>query len=643
MTDLSKVSTEDLLAYKQGRLGNVSTEGLMAMRGSSVSAPKQQVTKTSSFLSGLNDMASFGLDDELRGLGTAIGQKLRGNDMTISQGIESIRNQQKTAQEANPKTYLGGQVTGAVLPAIASGGRSVLSGLSNPIARASATGAIQGGLYGLGSGEKTLEDRLVKGGIGAGFGALGGAGITYGLSLLGRAGSKISNQLAGVLDKFKGTSAEPLETGTKKVIDKLRADFPDDQAFLKALSDLPQGASLAEIAPQGGKIQRLVRGAAQYPSGEKIVSETLENRTSGTGLRVKQGIKDYISPNTDFYGTVDKITQNGQIKAKPLYEKAYQETVNVDVSVPEINQAISKARSQYPSELKDLPDNSIKVLDYAKRVLDDDIGVAKRSGEGNFARSRSQIKNDLLSKIDQYSPTYAKARKLSGDYLSNTEALETGREFLKMDADTISKTFKTFNPTQKESFKAGVARGVRDIIDNSNDSVDITKKILGKEEIRNSLKSIMSPKEYDEFAKLVRAEAQLKQLERFTLGNSTTAGKAIDAESIAGDAQEIVQSLATNGPASVARQQVAKAIFKTFDGLSDKTSEQVAKALMETDRAKQISLIQNLKSLPKGQSQKALEAFFESNKAIQNIKKLNPSPEIIGKISGAVAGISAQD
>lgn len=592
--------------------------------------PQPTVSNMGSFGLGMADMASFGLDDEIRAVGRSIGKGI-----PYDQALTEMRGEHEAGRQ-NPKSYIGGQVTGAIVPALATGGQSAVS-IANPVARAAVSGGVQGGLYGAGSSEGEIPDRLVGAAKIGSIGALGGAGLSYAMSLLGRGVAQSASKLAGTVDDLKGTSPQ-IDEGTRKVIDKLRADFPDDAEYAKAVAQLGN-KTIAEIAPQGGQVQRLARGAAQYPSGEKAITETLGDRAAGTTQRIKESVKDYISPNTDYYGAIDRITSRGQAKAKPLYEKAYQETVDLgDDIAPEIQQAIQKARTQYPSELKDLPDNSIKVLDYAKRVLDDDIGVAKRAGEGNFARSRTGIKNALLEKIDAASPNYAKARAVSGDYLSNTEALESGRAFMKLDADTIGKTYKAFNAGQKESFKAGISRSIRDIIDNSNDGTDIAKRILGKEEVRNKLKAVMSPKEYDELANTIRAEEKIFKLQKFVLGNSTTTSKVMDAADISSEAQDIIQTLATQGPRAATAQQLAKVITRTFSGLNDRTAGQVAKILMENDPQKKLALLNNVKSLPKGESQLALEAFFHTNNAVNKVRKYLPKPDAIGTGAGAIAG-----
>ncbi len=658
---------EQILAYAQKNMPPIAPK-----------AQKPTMNKIGSFGMGLADMASFGFDDELRGLGRSIGNKLRGNNMGVGQGIDQLRGEQNIARESNPGTYIAGQVTGAVLPALATGGRSVLSSIKSPIARAATAGGIQGGLYGAGTGEGSPVERLDDAAKIGSFGALGGAGIAYGLSLLGRGVGGAASKLAGKIDDIQNPSP-PIPPATQKVIDKLRADFPDDAEYAKALAGMADNGTLAEIGPQGGQIQRLTRGSAQYPSGEKVIAENITDRMSGASQRIKQSIKDYISPNNDFYGTIDSITQKGQAKARPLYEKAYESNKSVmdkeidDIlSTPIGKKALAGASNKIlndrdlvktitPAERNQIYDEAkalgevmigtptptmapkvgyrLRTLDYVKRSFDDQIAEARRAGLRDDARIITGLKKDFVSRLDALdkSGSYAKARATSGDYLSNTEALETGRDFMKMDSDVIGKTFKSFNEGQKESFKAGIARSVRDIIDKSPDGSDIAKRILGKEEIRNKLKAVMSPKEYDELAKSIYTEERIFKLQKFVLGNSTTTSKAVDAADLSSGAEDIIQTIATQGPRAAGIQQIAKVVSRTFSGLNDKTAGEVAKILMETDPQKKLQILSNLRSNPKGNNQIVLETFFKTNKALQAAKRTLPA-ETIGVGAGAVAG-----
>lgn len=130
---------------------------------------------------GLADTASFGFDDELRGLGRAIGNKIRGNPMTVSQGIDSMRAERDAAQTQNPGAYLGGQVSGALLPAIAAPGAALSNvfrggGLLKSAVQGAALSGLSSGAYGVGSDDGTMGDRLASGATyGAGGAAIGAA------------------------------------------------------------------------------------------------------------------------------------------------------------------------------------------------------------------------------------------------------------------------------------------------------------------------------------------------------------------------------------------------------------------------------------------------------------------------------------
>jgi len=624
-----------------------------------------------SFTGGAADMASFGFNDELQGLGHAIASKIQGQPSgnLINEGIDRARAEASNQQEQNPKSYTAGQITGAILPAIATRGRSIVE-IGGPVTRAATSGGIQGGLYGLGTGQDTVTDRLAEAAKIGSLGAVGGAGIAYGLSLLGRTMGSAASKLAGGVDKVKGTAPEQVDTATKKVIDKLRADFPDDTEFAKALSSATEGGSLAELAPQGGQVQRLTRGAAQYPSGEKAITETLTDRASGASQRVKQGVKDYVSPNTDSMALMENIYKRGAEKSAPAYEKAFsQKPVSNDkiaefVSQPELKTGIARGLKiqRLESLANGKPFNpsdygitgfneagdpimgavpNMRLLDAGKRGLDAMIQDETNAVTGrvsDLGRALVQFKKSYVNELKASNKDYQGALDASGDYLSNAQALRDGRDFLKMDADVISKSFKKFGPTERESFKAGIARSIRDTIDNSPDGVDISKRILGKEEVRNKLKAVMSPKEYDELANTVRAEEKIFKLQKFVLGNSTTTSKAMDAADLSSEAQEVLQSLATQGPTAAISQSVVKAVRKTFSGLNDRTAGQVAKILMETDPQKKLMLLNKVKALPKGESQKALEAFFQTNKAVNAIRKAGPTPDLVGKAAGAATG-----
>ncbi len=119
---------------------------------------------------GAADMSTFGLSDEISaGLGAATG--VGGTFGDYSGNLE----QQRARDAEGGWARLGGQVVGAV---------AMPWSLARTIPRAIAQGALSGGLYGYGSGEGGVTNRLGSAGVGAiAGGAAGGAvrGIASGL------------------------------------------------------------------------------------------------------------------------------------------------------------------------------------------------------------------------------------------------------------------------------------------------------------------------------------------------------------------------------------------------------------------------------------------------------------------------------
>ncbi len=138
---------------------------------------------------GAADTASFGFGDELgAGLGATseyLASKLTGNKpRSYDELLTTMRNQDTSAKESNPGSYLAGQAVGALGTGagLARGGLSLAANAAGRgatlgrVAGASAIdGALLGGIQGFGSGEGSLQERAVNAGRSAAFGgAVGG-------------------------------------------------------------------------------------------------------------------------------------------------------------------------------------------------------------------------------------------------------------------------------------------------------------------------------------------------------------------------------------------------------------------------------------------------------------------------------------
>lgn len=154
-----------------------------------VNQPVTGPSKVESALRGLGQGLSFGFADEL----TALGESAF-TPKTYQQALAESRANYKSAEEANPATYMASDVVGSVLPAIATGGLGLTGLAGRGVARMAASGALQGGLRGAGDAP-TMSDVPSEVAKGAGIGAVTGGA----LSGMGSVGNVIENKVAPII------------------------------------------------------------------------------------------------------------------------------------------------------------------------------------------------------------------------------------------------------------------------------------------------------------------------------------------------------------------------------------------------------------------------------------------------------------
>ena len=161
------------------------------------SAPK--TGKIQAGLRGFEETASFGLTDELRGFGRAVGRKIRGADTpwkeTLGNAITEVRDEYSRAKTDQPGATLAGELVGAIAPAFTPAGGAIAARIGSGqlgarIVKGAATGAASGGAYGFGSAEGDAAERLPSAGKAAAWGAAIGGAAPAALVGLGKLNTK---------------------------------------------------------------------------------------------------------------------------------------------------------------------------------------------------------------------------------------------------------------------------------------------------------------------------------------------------------------------------------------------------------------------------------------------------------------------
>ena len=119
------------------------------------------------------------------------------------------------------------------------------------------------------------------------------------------------------------------------------------------------------------------------------------------------------------------------------------------------------------------------MLDAAKKSLDDKIGKAIRQGERQEARALTEIKNELVSKLDNLNPDYKKARKVFSDFASIESAQKQGLQFSKMRPQELKRFLKNLDPSEKEAFRIGARENLQKIVSSTSEGADPAKRIFG--------------------------------------------------------------------------------------------------------------------------------------------------------------------
>lgn len=547
--------------------------------------------------------------------------------------------------------------------------------LATKALRSAAVATPAGALYGAGDSENQIEGALTGAGLGFATGAaLPVAGAALGAGI-GAVGDKIS-KLIGV--KSGEIAKDSLPKELQKVYDRLAADFPDPKDFQKVLySFQSSGDTLLE---QGGKrTQNLAEGAAQFPSGQAKAGEFFDEAVDKAPGEIKNSLSKNVSNSANFSDDVDQILDEGRQKAAPLYKEAFKQNQSIQSPVidkilqtPEGKSALGEAvkniqnemslvakpdpeLTQLAREVSDLglmnpakggvaSGLKLRALDEVKKAMDSTIKQAFRQGNEAEASRIIALKNGLVKEIDvaDKNGLYAKARATSGEYLSSKQAMEDGLKFLSDDVENIPRRLSNYTPAQKEAYRAGVVKTLRNNIDNKNDGQNVAR-LFGKESTRNKLANLLSPKQYQSVMDDAKAIDNIYKLRNQVLGNSRTASRQIAVSEFDDATKEALMNVATKGPTRAAIDTVIGVVQRKFSGLSDTSAKEVANILFEQDPKKKFQIAKNLLNeskrgvgLRSTQAATKLKAFYSISDVIKGINSPISPTALATQNSGSV-------
>jgi len=466
------------------------------------------------------------------------------------------------------------------------------------------------------------------------------------------------NKVLTPADNYSTMSAN--NAAMAKVIEAIKRDFPDNsEQILQAwkTTDVP----LAEL--YGKNITNLAKGAAQYPKAQPATERYFEGKIADSPDKIRQAISKNISSVDNYYATADDLLKAGRAKAAPLYDKAYAQKgitssrINQFLEQPELKAGLKQGLdleridSVAGNKAFNAGDYAVtgfnqagdpvigkvpnmKMLDTAKRGLDAMI-KAETDVAGNITprgRSLLSLKDAYLKELDNVSPAYKEAREAAGDYFKIDNAIKSGKDFMKEDSELIGKNFKALSAPEKEAYKIGVGKQMRDLLENQKEGFNSFNRLLGSTEQKKRLMKVLSPTEYKNLETSLRAEDRLFKMRNEVLGGSPTTSKAMAAANIASGGADLLQAASSGGIANAPRSAVKSLILKAFDGLNDNKAEAITKILYETDPVQKLKLIEQIssnKQFTQAEKRMIKQSYFEAQ------KYLTPK---VGGMTGAVVG-----
>jgi hypothetical protein len=514
---------------------------------------------------------------------------------------EQINNDYNAWAKANPGEALGlevaGGVAGSFIPGIGIVGKGfqVGSRLTGVGARAAASGALSGAVSGIGQA-KTLGDipqsLIENAAMGAAFSAPVAKVLEYGGRGVNTAAQRLREKYGPGIEVFDDMTGQfvrvpevPLTAADRKAAEML-TDAAGDTSVQRSIG-LTALANRQGVPTQLGtstpRMTALTEKVAGKPSSgqEDLISNLVETRIA-TPERIGEKVESALPGAKDYFSEEEAITDRLRAIGGNEYQRAYAiGEVNDPAIATIINNPSPVIRSIWQStknlaQLKGsdlrmgtepvldaggnlvglaptanaIPD--VEALDLFKRALDDRIekGFRGTSGEGKSeAAALKEIRNSLVSRLDELVPAYREARKKYAGDLEVRDAMRYGLDIFsrKIRPAELRKTLGDMSEAEKEAVKTGALEAAFRNLEGASGG-DLAKKLAGTPEKLQKLKSIMGPQEAKFFERVMQKESQLYQRTGKITGGSRTAVlaegmDALDASLQKGNLEEAVNFL----------------------------------------------------------------------------------------------------
>ena len=502
-------------------------------------------------------------------------------------------------------------------------------GLLSTTMRGAGQAAAEGALYGFGTGEGGVQNRLISAGQeGLLSGAAGGAMAPLSrLYSMGRAQRGMTQQQEAIQQLAK------------------RIDTPTQERIATELADAGDQAGLA-IADVGGRdTQRLLRGLRTVsPDAQEYLDNFLGERFRNQYQRITSMVDDAFQSNPELAGAVTKDLEQQTDLARVAYTEAFHK--HAAVQNPDLNRLIKN-----DAEFKKAYDSTREAMLRAVRNAKDDVGITKRDtlqatpkaadiaddsklslqvlhnmkvdmdkqrrglpgvGEEYFYKQNlKSMSDDLVTAMDDATGgDYGKLVSNFAEASQLEEALELGRvQFGKgaraLSAKELRQELQSMSSNEAQMYMAGVLDTLYNRIKEVGYNQDTVTALLKSPEIEDRLKAVFpNDASWNRFRAQMANEAKMQQTNRLVTGGSNTADKLQDVEA-EGTLFKEALDIMTDPSGVTTSNAVIRAVKNFAIGLNTRLSTKAntrglqAQLLTETDPTKRAAIVQQIQNARK--------------------------------------------
>lgn len=546
-----------------------------------------------------NGLMGFG--DEAYGALGGLGAAVTGNDIKQAylENRDLIRGaQNQYAQDYPVTSAVTGIMAGAPLMAFnpvkaaqlpqATTKMEAAFNAAKLAAQSAKTGAVYGGLYGLGSSEADTVGGVARdvGTNAAIGGAVGGVAqpIISGVSGLGknltiRAFGNVKNTgsinqaggqtgaidpIGGIVDKSKEWIKRQGDAKVAEAIGQTGRALNRNPRFLPNGEEIPYTTQLAEKVdkmPVGTPLAAL-NGAKSNELRSLDAVSLLRGRTAPAVAKVQERLIDTASKrflngvnkvmgngSPDFNKSITALEQKATAESKPFYDVL--ENVNVPID-DEIRSLVSRANSfvgeaNSISRIKgdDFSDirKMVKAdsgateiplmrLELLKRAMSDAEGELVRAGKGYKPKVIGDLRRDLMAKLEQSSPTtpegesvYRLANSKFGEPTRLIKQVEEGANIFKKNHMDIRDERALLNAPELEAYNIGVFRALEEKLGSPSGRNFLTD-ITKNRNTAKALYETLGHDKYRQLVKMLKGEKTLKSIYTVNTGSQTAGREA---------------------------------------------------------------------------------------------------------------------